>query len=576
MFRNVESHFAHVPQANINRSVFKRPKTHTTSFNFGDLIPIYVDSDILPGDSVKMNVSKIVRLQTLMAPVLGDMYLDVFWFFVPHRLVWNHWKEFMGENTQTKWVQPIQYQVPCISAPSGGFETGTIADYMGLPVGVNWNATDKLAPIALPFRAYALICQEFFRSEDLTDALNIPVGDANQTGTNSGANYINDVPNGGQPFKVAKFHDFFTSCLPSAQKASAPVTFPLISGTDAPVFTKSDSAYASLPSSITKVPLHWEHIINSGSSIQVQKYYNLIDGIGLDGVGATSIAGPQTVAPVATAYPRNLWADLSSSVGAVTVNELRLAFQLQKFYERQARSGSRYTELIRSFFGIVSPDARLQRPEYLGGNRVPINIHEVTNSYQEANASPSVFLGDVGAKSATVDVHFDIDHSFTEHGTLMCVCCARYTHVYSSGLEKMWMKKSRFDYFFPVFDALGEMPVPDACLHATSTNIASGSTFGFNEAWAEYRFANSYCSGEMRPTVHGTGKTSLATWNLAEKYTSSPTLSDGWIREDKNIVDRVLAVGSSVSNQIFGDFFFDATYTRPMSIYSVPGLIDHF
>lgn len=570
MFRNVESHFAHVPQANINRSVFKRPKTHTTSFNFGDLIPIYVDSDILPGDSVKMNVSKIIRLQTLMAPVLGDMYLDVFWFFVPHRLVWNHWKEFMGENTTSKWVQPIQYQVPCISAPSGGFETGTIADYMGLPVGVDWNATDKLAPIALPFRAYALICQEFFRSEDLTDALNIPVGDANQTGTNSGSNYINDVPNGGQPFKVAKFHDFFTSCLPSAQKASAPVTFPLISGSWAPVKTLSQTISQSND-------LNWQINIPSGSSITANQGHDLYTYVSTNGQTSTFAQANNFSSPNGfSAVPNNLWADLSSSVGAVTVNELRLAFQLQKFYERQARSGSRYTELIRSFFGIVSPDARLQRPEYLGGNRVAINIHEVTNSYQEASGTPSVFLGDVGAKSATVDVHFDIDHSFTEHGTLMCVCCARYTHVYSSGLEKMWMKKSRFDYYFPVFDALGEMPVPDACLHATSANIASGSTFGFNEAWAEYRFANSYCSGEMRPTVHGTGKTSLATWNLAERYTSSPTLSDGWIREDKNIVDRVLAVGSSVSNQIFGDFFFDATYTRPMSVYSVPGLIDHF
>ena len=312
MFRNNEAHFAHVPQADIRRSVFHGTPTHTTSFNVGEVIPLYVDSDILPGDSVKCQVSKIVRLQTMIAPILGDLYLDTFWFFIPHRLVWSHWKEFMGENNTSSWVQPVQYQVPCISAPSGGFETGTLADYMGLPVGVDWNATDKLAPIALPFRAYALIMQEFFRSEDLTDSLNIPTGDANQTGTNGTGNYINDVANGGPPFIAAKIHDLFTSCLPSAQKAAAPVTFPLLSGTKAPVLTFNESVYGTANFSnppITNIP---SLVTYSGDISQTVKGFKRLS----DNSGDVVLGSQNTfdnVVPYASSgiRPANLWADLS-------------------------------------------------------------------------------------------------------------------------------------------------------------------------------------------------------------------------------------------------------------------------
>lgn len=560
MFRNVESHFSKAPQVNIERSVIDRPSTHKTSFNFGDLIPLYVDPDILPGDTVDMTTSKIVRLQTMLTPILDDMYFDIYWFFVPHRLVWSHWKEFMGENTQSAWIQQTQYAMPTISSPSGGFNTGTIADYMGLPVGVQWSATDAMAPMALPFRAYALVCNEWFRSEAVTDPLLIQTGDSNQTGSN-GSSYRTDVDDGGMPFKVAKYFDYFTSMLPGPQK-SAPVTFPLISGTSAPVFAGDEHGHSSnavrLRNQNGNAPTGNHFLFSTNPSNTAWSFLS----------SGTTSTGTVAIDSQPANIFSNLWADLSTSVGAVTVNELRLAFQLQKFAEKMALGGSRYTEQILVNFGVQSPDSRLQRPEYLGGNRIAINVHEVTNSAQ----STQDFLGDLGAKSATADSHSDFVHSFTEHGTLLCVGCARYTHSYGQGIERSWLRKTKESFYWPVFAALGNQPVYDVEWYADANTIANDTVAGYQEAWAEYRYKPSRVSGEMRPGISNT----LASWHLADYYTQKPTLSDGWIREDKNIVDRVLAVTSSVSNQVFGDFYFDAKYTRPMPVYSIPGLIDHF
>ena len=233
MFRNVESHFAQVPHISNQRSMFKRPCTHKTSGNAGRIYPIYCDI-VYPGDTVSMTTAKVVRLQTMLTPIMDNVYLDTYWFFVPMRLIWDHWKEFMGENTSSPWVPSVTYQVPTISSPSGGFAVGTLADHFGLPVGVQWSATDKNAPFVLPFRAYAKVMTEFFRDENVTDPLNIPTGDSNQTGTN-GDSFINDVANGGMPFKAARYHDYWSSMLPAPQKSNNPVTFPLISGTTAPV-----------------------------------------------------------------------------------------------------------------------------------------------------------------------------------------------------------------------------------------------------------------------------------------------------------------------------------------------------
>lgn len=563
MNRNVESHFSTLPDIDIQRSIFDRSSGHMTSFNAGDLIPIYVD-EVLPGDSVSMTTSKVIRAQTLLTPTFGNMYLDTYWYFVPMRLVWDHAKEFFGENSSSAWIPQVEYQIPSISAPSGGFATGTIADYMGLPVGVAWTNSDPQRPSALPFRGYALICDQWYRDQNVSDPLNIPTGDSNQTGTNGGS-YINDVANGGLPFKVAKYHDYFTSCLPSAQKGN-PVSIGLGSVNyiaNVPVAPGS----TSIPNAKDYPALRF---VNTDGTYNTDG--KMLLHLTNDGTGTLNSA-PLTSGSVGTTQtdirPENLYAyvRLSQQLGSVTINDLRLAFQLQKFYEKQARGGSRYIEVLRQHFGVTSPDARLQRTEYLGGNRIPIQIHEVSNQSQ----SQTDFLGDLGAMSVTSDIHADFERSFTEHGYLIGVCCVRYDHTYSQGLERFWTRRKFDDFYWPVFANLGEQPVYDSEIYADATTMANDTVFGYNEAWSSYRFKPDRCSAEMRPGVPN----SLASWNLADLYTQKPTLSDGWIREDKSMVDRVLAVTSAVSNQFFADFWFESKWTRAMPVYSVPGLIDH-
>lgn len=562
MFRNVESHFAQTPQIAQGRSIFQRPLTHKMSGDVGRVYPIY-NEVIYPGDTVKMNVSKVVRLQTLLTPILDSMYMDIYFFFIPFRLIWTHWKEFMGENTQSAWIPQVTYTIPTISAPtSTGFTVGGLADHFGLPVGVPWTNSMKHVPYALPFRAYALTMNEFFRDENLTDPLNIPVGDSNQTGTN-GDSYINDVANGGRPFKAAKYHDFWTSHLPSPQKGQS-VKFPLLSNTKAPVSSLSDMVHSSGDVNTgTSGIIFLKQDNGSGKLGSLSGKYNLELNNGV-----TSYHTSSNTDNLNTVIPANLWADLTDNVGAVTVNQMRLAFQLQKYYERLAIGGSRYTESIKSLFNVTSPDGRIQRPEYLGGNRVPIAIHEVTNNAQTSQD----FLGDLGAMSKTADVADMFVKSFSEHGLLQGYCVCRYDHSYSQGFDPAWLRTTSEQWYNPIFANIGEQPTPLCCLYADTTTMNSDDVFGYQEAWADMRYSvSNRVVGEMRPGIANT----LASWHLSDYYASAPTLSDGWIREDPANVDRVLAVQSSVSNQFFADFYFDATWTRVMPMYSIPGLIDH-
>lgn len=586
MNRNVESHFAHLPAAEIQRSTFDRSHGYKTSFCAGDIIPFMVD-EVLPGDSFNISTSKVVRSQTMLTPIMDNIFLDTYFFFVPNRLVWKHWREFCGENREGAWAPTVEYTIPSIAPPAGGFSKGTIADYMGLPTGVEWKATDPLAPSALPFRGYALICNEFFRDENLTDPLLISLDDANQQGSN-GDDYANDVANGGKPFKAARMHDYFSSCLPSSQKGSSvgiPIHVPGFAGGTFPVTTTADW---TVPASAVPAVYGLFTTPTSGTFDGKTSYPVSTGSSGLE-KGQKIIASDGHSAPgplscmvdTPISFARNLWSpiNLSTTIPAAgsgddvdasfTVNELRLAFAYQRFLESMARNGSRYTELLLGLFGVRSPDARLQRPEYLGGNRIPISVSEVTNNAQ----TPEDYLGDLGAKSNTGDVNHDFIKSFTEHGYLFGLFVVRYDHSYSQGLERFWTRKKFTDFYNPKFAHLGETGVYQAEIMATPENMADPTKiFGFQEIWADYRYKPSLVTGEMRPGVSN----SLAHWHLADYYATIPTLSDGWIREDKANVDRVLAVQSSVADQFWCDLWISNMCTRPMPMYSIPGLLDHF
>ncbi|UPW41958.1 major capsid protein [Dipodfec virus RodF1_56] len=564
MTRNTNTRFALNPtRLDMSRSRFDRSSSYKTTFNVGDLVPFFVD-EVLPGDTFSIDTSKVVRMQTLLTPIMDNIYLDTYFFFVPNRIVWEHWRELMGENTQSAWLPEIEYSVPQITSPEGGWSVGTIADYMGIPTGVS-----NLSVNAMPFRAYALICNEWFRDENLTDPLNIPVSDATVVGSNGNV-YVTDVAKGGMPFKCAKYHDYFTSCLPAPQKGPD-VTIPVGSLEALPVVTGEDH-----PSALGSGSLHLTGFPQSGSG-QISyplgfssknpgnaggdPYPHLVSGTS----SSTGFSGNSNVRPV------NLWAEWQGSgspLVAATVNQLRTAFQIQKLYERDARGGTRYIEILKSHFGVTSPDARLQRPEYLGGSRIPININQVVqNSGTPSDGTPQ---GTVAAYSVTTDSHSEFTKSFVEHGFVLGLMVARYDHTYQQGLDRFWSRKDRFDYYWPVFANLGEQAVFNKEIFAQGTD-EDDEVFGYQEAWADYRYRPSRVTGEMRSTY----AQSLDVWHLADHYEKLPSLSDSWIREDSKTVNRVLAVSDNISAQLFCDIYVRCLATRPMPLYSIPGLIDH-
>ena len=550
MNRNVESHFALNPtNIDIRRSTFDRSHSLKTSFNVGDIVPFFLD-EVLPGDTFNVDTSKVVRLQTLLTPVMDNIYLDTYFFFVPNRLTWAHWKQFNGENTESAWIPQTEYEIPQITAPAdGGWSIGTIADYLGVPTGI-----PNLSVSALPFRAYALVMDEWFRDENLSDPLVVPVDDATVAGVNTGT-FVTDVYKGGLPYKAAKYHDYFTSCLPSPQK-----------GPDVSITVATGS----------KLPV----IVGNGGPSDHLKWVSPNDGMKVVTGSLTSFQSGSvpalTQAGNVEAWPSNLYAVSDGMAAVATINQLRMAFQIQKLYEKDARGGSRYIEILKSHFGVTSPDARLQRPEYLGGNRFPININQVVQ--QSATASGETAQGTVTGMSVTTDTHSDFTKSFTEHGFVIGVMVARYDHTYQQGLERFWSRKDRFDYYWPVFANIGEQAVKNKEIFAQGPGVKDSAgaviddqVFGYQEAWADYRYKPSRVTGEMRSQY----AQSLDVWHLADDYSALPMLSDSWIREDKTNVDRVLAVTSSVSNQLFADIYIKNRTTRPMPMYSVPGLIDH-
>jgi hypothetical protein len=558
--RNVESHFALNPtRLDLNRSRFDRSSSVKLSFNVGDVIPFYVD-EVLPGDSFQIRTSKVVRMQTLLTPLMDNIYLDTYFFFVPNRLTWEHWKQFNGENTESAWIPQTEYQVPQLTAPAAGWSVGTIADYMGIPTGV-----ENLSVNALPFRAYALIMNEWFRDQNLTDPLNIPVDDATVQGVNTGT-YVSDVAKGGLPFKASKYHDYFTSCLPAPQKGPD-VTIQTAQLGNAPVVPMNKP----VPKDLLNYPYN-VYIPNGNGDFEAGYHAGSVHKNAFGGAYWLADTGNANLDPTidngVAGYPANLWAQFDNTVSVATINELRTAFQIQKLYERDARGGTRYIEILKSHFGVTSPDARLQRPEYLGGSRVPININQVIQ--QSSTAEGTTPLGDTAAYSLTTDVHGDFMKSFVEHGFVIGVMVARYDHTYQQGIERFWSRKSRFDYYWPVLANIGEQAVLNKEIYAQGT-AQDNEVFGYQEAWADYRYKPNRVAGEMRSAY----AQSLDVWHLGDDYSQLPKLSDQWIREDKANVNRVIAVSDQNANQLFADIYIQNRTTRPMPLYSIPGLIDH-
>lgn len=583
---NSEAYFSELPKANIQRSIFRMPFGHKTSFNVGEVIPFFV-GEILPGDTFKMRTSIVARLQTLLTPIMDNVNLEISWWFEPMRLVWDHTKNFFGENEDGPWtMDQVKYRIPYLTYPTDqqspdeqvGFQTGTIADYMGVPVGFQpGNApdiSDANYPSVLPFRSYAHIINEYWRDQNLQQPCVIHRDDVIRAGSN-GSNYVTDLELGGKPFIAARYHDYFSSALPAPQKSESVSIFGnLISDrTLAPVEAYDGRlTFESLDRSALgfRGPIVGLNLPSSGNAVErrlvTSSSPTTSGGNDFNMVGTQNNVYGSTVG----FYPQNLWANLN--IPQATITQLRLAFQLQKYFERLGRGGSRYREYIQEFFGISNGDARMQVPEYLGGRRIPLSIHQVANTSQSDGAD----LGDLGAMSNTSDVAEDFFHSFSEHGFLIGLIVCRFPNTYSQGLERFWSRRDVLEFYNPVFAHLSEQPIyrREIFLEGDQTDASNNadSVWGYNEAWADYRYKPSRVSGEMRPEA----AQSLASWHLADDYESTPYLSSDWLKTNKGTVDRVLAVGSDVSNQVFCDIFCDIEATRPMPVHSVPGLADHF
>lgn len=566
MNRNSENHFAINPTSiDMQRSRFLRPFQHKTTFNASDLIPIYVD-EVLPGDTATMDMSGVIRMSTPIYPVMDNCNIDTYFYFVPTRLIWEHWKEFMGENKLTAWEQPVKYEIPQITAPVGGWKKGTIADYFGIPTNI-----ENISVNALPFRAYCLIWNEWFRDQNLKDAAMINLDETTLTGSNEG-DYVENAQLGALPLKVAKYHDYFTSALPEPQKGPD-VALPL--GSLAPVYAINDrlitNGYSNI-NGVTTKPITdlaaVEYRQKNGNNIPTSSLMGVasqklkaVAQIQIDGSAKTpTLLGQTDITPI------NLWANLETQTGA-TINALRQAFAVQRYYEKLARGGSRYREIIKSMFGVTSSDARMQIPEYLGGYRHPITIDQVLQTSQTTETSPQ---GNTAAYSLTNFVDSVFTKSFEEHGYIIGVAAVRTEHTYQQGLEAMWSRKSLFDFYFPVFANLGEMPIYNKEIYAQGTN-KDNEVFGYQEAWAPYRYKPSRVSGAFRSNYEQT----LDSWHYADYYTKLPTLSSEWIDETKANINRTIAVQDELEDQFIADFYFKGIWTRPMPLYSIPGLIDH-
>jgi hypothetical protein len=532
--KSVNSHsFAMVPKAEIPRSSFDTQYAHKTTFDGGYLVPIYCD-EVLPGDMHNVKATMFARLATPLFPVMDNLHLDTFFFFVPNRLVWTNWVKFMGE--QTNPGDSISYVVPQITSPAGGYAVGSIFDHFGLPTAGQITGSNTVTHNALPLRAYNLIYNEWFRDENLQNSVVVNTGDSGDDVTDYSM------------LRRGKRKDYFTGALPWPQKGDA-VTLPL--GTSAPIL--SDGTAPS-----------FNNLAQANTSYTSLAY----DSSGyVSGTG--SVAGGSGFGAVKWVNT-GLYADLSDATSA-TINQLRQSFQIQKLLERDARGGTRYTELLRAHFGVTPQDYRLQRPEYIGGGSTYVNVNPIAQTSATSISGGATPLGNLAAMGTALASGHGFTYHAQEHGYIIGLVNVRADLTYQQGLPRMWSRETRYDFYFPVFAHLGEQAILNKEIYVTGTST-DDDVFGYQERWAEYRYKPSQITGLFKSTSAGT----IDPWHYSQKFTSLPTLNSTFI-QDTPPIDRTTAVGSAANGQQFlMDAFFDCKMARPMPMYSVPGLIDHF
>lgn len=543
------------------RSKFDRGHQLLTTINEGELVPIYMD-EVLPGDTARVQLNGLIRMSTPIYPIMDNCYMDTYFFFVPARLLWEHFENMFGENDTDYWAEDTEYSTPkCTIGGTSGLANGSIGDYFGLPTQV----TNALEVNALPARAYCKIYNEWFRDENLEAPLMLGYKKTDDGGTNADASKVTENANAldqttntneatlyaMKPARAGKFHDYFTSCLPSPLKNAEPVTLPMTGA--AGVYAYSDKE------------------LKNKTEATINSYTNQTDFGGTtnqrlyDIVLWTSEPEQLYVGNGTEKEKTYLGADLSK-VTATTINDLRQAIALQHIFESDARNGTRYREFLSGTWGVTSPDSRLQIPEYIGGQRIAINVNQVVQTSQ-TDTKTGQALGNTAAYSLTTCSKQMADYAATEYGYIIGLAVVRVEHSYQQGLGTKWTRGGRFTYYDPRLAALGEQPVYNREIYADGSE-KDNQIFGYQEAWADYRYKPSYVTGEMRSNY----QTSLDAWHYADDYDKLPTLSAEWIQEGRENIDRTIAVTSAVSHQFLCDFWFNETWYREMPIYSIPGI----
>lgn len=564
--------FSDAPAMYMKRTKFDRSHVYKTTFDSGKLIPVFID-EVLPGDTTRMSVNYFARLATPIKPIMDNIYLDWFFFFVPNRLVWEHWQNFCFEQEDPD--DSTDYVIPTVTATgnSDNAYVGSLWDYFGLPV----NTSGNLSGIsALPFRGVYLIYNEWFRDENLQKSVKIQKGDTNEVLNSARSSEqpswvftsdTNIVPGLACPPR-GKRHDYFTSALPWTQKG--PGVSIGLAGTATLVDPSPVSGYFVQQSDnkLAAAQLAKDggvhDVFYSGNGTleySTGGYSVAVAGHGSYSVGNHTI----TAQPGSSWLSKSAYADLDSS-SIFTINSLRTAFQMQKFYERLARGGSRYTEVLRSFFGVVSPDARLQRPEFLGSFTKMVNVNPIAQTSATDNTSPQ---GNLSAYGVTAAKFHGFTKSFVEHGYIFGFVCARADLTYQQGINKMWLRSTVYDFYWPTFAHLGEQAIELREIYAQGSN-ADTTVFGYQERYAEYRYKPSQITGKFRSSVTGGN---LDVWHLSQFFNNAPTLSEEFIMENPPI-ERIIAVPSEP--EFLLDIGFRYTTVRPMPMFGTPGLVDHF